>query len=99
TICYRDWSSDVCSSDLFHEPENIVIQRKSGSHNIGYDATTRRLMSINAMLHHFGRLMIVWVPVSFSEALVNFRHFRLVFHFGMQIGRASCRESAWFCCD
>ena len=30
------------------------------SHNIGHDATTRKLMSINAMSHHFGVLMIIW---------------------------------------
>src|SRR5207245_4552019 len=27
TRCYRDWSSDVCSSDLTHEPRGPVIGR------------------------------------------------------------------------
>src|SRR5207245_3895612 len=34
--CYRDWSSDVCSSDLFEQPAALTVelnlQRKSAHH-------------------------------------------------------------------
>ena len=44
----------------FHESEDIVIQRESGSHNIGYDAATPKVDVNYAMSHHFGVLMIIW---------------------------------------
>ena len=43
-----------------HESEDIVIQRESGSHNIGYDATTPKVDVNYAMSHHFGVLLIIW---------------------------------------
>src|SRR5207245_7347513 len=33
TRCYRDWSSDVCSSDLGHKPGTAVVRAAYSLHN------------------------------------------------------------------
>ena len=39
-MCGRDWSSDVCSSDLGPKGRNVVIQKSFGAPSITKDGVT-----------------------------------------------------------
>src|SRR5699024_11372493 len=81
----RDWSSDVCSSDLSTEyptPENIELAR-------GYDAisTTPYALGPEA-IRRFHELGVKYL----GARAIGFDHFDLPT--AKEIGRASCRERA-----
>src|SRR5690606_40771966 len=89
TVCYsgrgrhtrfsRDWSSDVCSSDLRLTPPICVRRRwpaDGGSEPAGRIALTERSTLTRSNLNW--KLTI--------EFLIGFQ---------IQIGRASCRERGW----
>src|SRR5207245_4046961 len=82
TRCYRDWSSDVCSSDLdaIHLRQSI-IQRKQ----VWFDIVDgfQRLEAIRDQERLIGSLLLN----SLNEQLTNIN---IVLN---EIGRASCRET------
>src|SRR5207245_5273381 len=82
TRCYRDWSSDVCSSDLTFPPpeqssllENAPNARGADRHDVGVQ-------------HHERQSPIAFqgFQVKADDGLLFPR---------LQIGRASCRERVW----
>src|SRR5699024_11394149 len=90
TMSKRDWSSDVCSSDLLGYPLRQSLK------NVGVKGIRRltpdgvREANINNAAGH--RLYVTLVPVShrrFLRASVRVNHPRV------EIGRASCRGGVY----
>src|SRR5207245_5296260 len=91
TRCYRDWSSDVCSSDLGLKIEKSNLQRWQASDlprawiasHQGNDQEADRLALLDTLQNsEFG-------PLDSSDALQVLDDQRIRYH---KIGRASCRE-------
>src|SRR5207253_6983217 len=78
----RDWSSDVCSSDLDARPVFEVVESPGGLY-IG----ARR----NAEEGKYYWRITQWVMPSFTMIAPRGNH-AVHGHFWIQIGRASCRE-------
>src|SRR5207248_8748457 len=92
TISYGDWSSDVCSSDLYYEGDDFVFAGKVGT---GFD--TKLLTELRTKLD---ALEIEKPPFTKAKGLPRLRaHWvkpRIVVQVSFiewtEIGRASCRE-------
>src|SRR5258707_9914849 len=76
TRYWRDWSSDVCSSDL-HRSFNDVLQLADISR------PWIRAAQFERILVDFANLLPGFLRVAFNEVLQQHRN---------EIGRASCRE-------
>src|SRR5207245_6246081 len=92
TRCYRDWSSDVCSSDLLHHlfreryPSAILKSFRSYSTSEGWAHYVEELMWDAGALGHDPRAHIAQL----LQALLR----DVRFLSAIEIGRASCRGSA-----
>src|SRR5256884_2672165 len=77
TRCSRDWSSDVCSSDLHHLERHIEARDIFGAIkiNIKLSLIFFALLSVGAALLYPVQSLVI--PI---------------FHIEAEIGRASCRE-------
>src|SRR2546422_6424408 len=86
TRCSRDWSSDVCSSDLSDlKSVGLPIQKLQ-------DALTYALQ-IGEALHEAHSKRIVHRDIKCENIMVNSKNQIKVMDFGLaKIGRASCRE-------
>src|SRR5699024_11804523 len=87
----RDWSSDVCSSDLF-----IFIE---SSWHGNESEWTKKIAYVTEEKHSYIKNLISYaksldIPVVFwnKEDPVHYDHF---IETAKQIGRASCRERTW----
>src|SRR5207245_6032146 len=84
TRCYRDWSSDVCSSDLIRQllmDRIIAIHKKLPNCHLVMHGSSSVPQDLQEELRKYGGDMKqTWgVPVEEIQK-------------GIQIGRASCRE-------
>src|SRR5690606_40678936 len=89
----RDWSSDVCSSDLTEDYNPAVLSGGNPAHNEGILRAKRLVAHLDdAVLKRGGRRAgrIGWATCRFR------RHERGV---DAQIGRASCRGRWWLYAD
>src|SRR2546429_5199398 len=77
TRCSRDWSSDVCSSDLF---------QRSSFYSLGFEPTTKEQTHSNEYANRQSRF-----PKSISPCLPRTEVIASVTE-DIEIGRASCRE-------
>src|SRR5690606_39924350 len=92
----RDWSSDVCSSDLEEQLKNDGIKYKAGSFPFKASGRARASMDTEGfvkVLADAGTDEILGVHMigprvadMIAEAVVGMEY---------QIGRASCRERVW----
>src|SRR5256884_6458468 len=76
TRCSRDWSSDVCSSDLLSRSANVLAPgdtRRTGQAHLRHHLTTKRTL-----------VQMLGDPFPAEGTLPHFH--------GLEIGRASCRE-------
>src|SRR5207245_4396516 len=82
TRCYRDWSSDVCSSDLW----SYVCPKLAGLRNVGLEThvTPGGAFEDAAELGAVVRLVLVDPERHASQRVDR-----------PEIGRASCRERVW----
>src|SRR5207245_6637587 len=48
TRCYRDWSSDVCSSDLPERAQGFDVALVLGAENLGQNHVNHKSISISA---------------------------------------------------
>src|SRR5207245_8254702 len=93
TSCYRDWSSDVCSSDL-DRPYHLrgCLERRRFLARPAVSTEPGRGTGRGGCESHFQRLGLAVAPGQKPDAL---RH---VAPPGRQeIGRASCREGGRWC--
>src|SRR3712207_8546765 len=84
TIYWRDWSSDVCSSDLhvpLHQPAAVLVDPGLGAAHGGAPAV--QVVEEGVALQRLGL-----VPRHARPAVRRREG-------GLQIGRASCRERVW----
>src|SRR5207245_6341488 len=89
TLCYRHWSSDVCSSDLGAARNLVNSQARGGSMRTLLFATALAVsLSAQAQIEkpdvHIavgGRTALYYLPLTLTERLGYFK-----------IGRASCRK-------
>src|SRR5207302_6470153 len=77
----RDWSSDVCSSDLLHERGTTVLF-------VSHDAAAVRALCSRAILLNQGRMISDGAP---AEVLNRYQEIVME----REIGRASWREGGW----
>src|SRR5207245_6756313 len=89
TRCYRDWSSDVCSSDLHHgyPRASRLTNGKASKGQIGTQSLGCAGQTVRPSLHSTsqtsaGKLSVL--SYSVSVLMFDVR--------GIKIGRASCRE-------
>src|SRR5206468_5504374 len=87
----RDWSSDVCSSDLFHQPILVVADTAL------LDTLPKRDFRAGyAELVKFGLLgdagFFGWLEANWQEAFAGGPAREHAIAIACQIGRASCRE-------
>src|SRR5207245_6064250 len=95
TRCYRDWSSDVCSSDLFHHPRALELAEKLGLafqltnilRDVRRDYEIGRVYLPQATLHLYGCRPSDLGQGNLRPALRE------------EIGRPSCRERAEMCVE
>src|SRR5207245_5220794 len=85
TRCYRDWSSDVCSSDLVVERE--AEARRVLLRDAGYIIEDK-------LWRAYGTLRYAR-SLTFDEAMNYLSGVRLAVGLKLKIGRASCRERVW----
>src|SRR5206468_7721758 len=80
----RDWSSDVCSSDLFLNGHAKFVERAVVAGVLGRDALANRLgaLELRASIEEAALL----AAMQFELALGTF---------AVEIGRASCRERVY----
>src|SRR5207245_8128703 len=88
TICYRDWSSDVCSSDLRIQQSDLNVVNsfffQFWSCLLGLFLAQKRRVLDNSTLKN---------SVNSLEAIIGLRNDGFpVVHRKKEIGRASCRE-------
>src|SRR5207245_6029160 len=89
TRCYRDWSSDVCSSDLWMTSralalaghEVLVLER---AYTIGFETSSR-----NSEVIHGG----LYYPAGSLKARCCVDGRQRLYAYCREIGRASCRGS------
>src|SRR5207248_5191639 len=92
TRSYGDWSSDVCSSDLFRR-RGALDEAHIDSLATGIFAGHRLIEHIRIMV--VGSLLLIPLPLELKNSRLRIHH---VARFGLkvgeaaQIGRASCRE-------
>src|SRR5207245_7963040 len=92
TRCYRDWSSDVCSSDLFLQLRLVHFETDRivdlGSEGVGRllqrQPRGRRREEVAAMERRADRAQEVLLGCQLADLGLRFR--------SEEIGRASCRE-------
>src|SRR5207245_4632499 len=95
TRCYRDWSSDVCSSDLGAQSAaaqdgQLAVRESARGHRI--PACGNETLHVGALARDIRYRDGVGVRADNVEALqVRAQGQRA----GGQIGRASCRERGW----
>src|SRR5690554_7213770 len=84
TRCGRDWSSDVCSSDLGY-CEDIVINQKNFEASIVSTLLSykKRNVVVESESKRIGNVVL---PNTLYEGILKGKHILV------QIGRASCRE-------
>src|SRR5207253_8580621 len=88
----RDWSSDVCSSDLaFHHRESFW-RGEVPLWNPLNDCGVPFLAQWNTIVLYPGSLFYLLLPLSWSLGVFCLAHLLVA----GQIGRASCREVGWW---
>src|SRR5207245_5274501 len=95
TRCYRDWSSDVCSSDLITLPTgvsttNLVVTPLSDSTTEGNETLLMTLIEDPAYVFGtFAEAAVTIAGLAPPKPIVNL--------YADKIGSASCRESEGSC--
>src|SRR5206468_5555112 len=91
TISDRDWSSDVCSSDLdpLYTPDTVEIDYEA---ELGYPGVYPFTRGVYPSMYR-GRLWTMRQFAGFGTAEETNERFRYLLDH--EIGRASCRERAW----
>src|SRR5690606_40182979 len=79
----RDWSSDVCSSDLPATEENALLDRFADS-----DDSDELAFRLQRLIKDSGLAQVILLSI--HGTVIADKDFR--FTVGEQIGRASCRE-------
>src|SRR5207245_3737225 len=95
TRCYRDWSSDVCSSDLLLQLRDVAAaQHQTGAGGEIYNGEIDA--AIGNTTGDFGQNAGTILDLLHQDFVLGLNG---VTGFGdRQIGRASCRESEWRAC-
>src|SRR5207245_3773318 len=86
TRCYRDWSSDVCSSDLLHPGASTTIRIEPPSGF--FELRLGEVWAYRELLYFF-----VWrdVKIRYKQTAIGVLWVVLQ----PEIGRASCRERVY----
>src|SRR5207245_4112749 len=91
TRCYRDWSSDVCSSDLLGEvsilvPPIMCLALIAGLGFVAIMVPAQTFLQERAPVELRGRVFAVQLMLSNFASIVP-----LLLLGGLEIGRAACR--------
>src|SRR5207245_4986471 len=92
--CYRDWSSDVCSSDLYRTAVEAARRKFSPEFMNRID----KVVVFRSLKEHHLRAILDLELQSVQDRIMLSAGTKFVFQCSdaakdMQIGRASCRES------
>src|SRR5207245_4513036 len=92
TRCYRDWSSDVCSSDLYLVwNRGRVVSREMLARDVWRE--TRRATTLDNVIDvHIARLRRKVDDSSEVKLIQTVRGVGFIIKEGDEIGRASCRD-------
>src|SRR5207245_4119802 len=92
TRCYRDWSSDVCSSDLYLEADGFEKRIEGRVDAPEFKATSVSLHELDRTARVLKRTR-TW-RIEGRADVEDYAEYRLLFP-EEEIGRASCRERGW----
>src|SRR5207245_6660524 len=92
TRCYRDWSSDVCSSDL--APTDNVSELTARTNDEGWATIFVEWLKISKLLAK-DAVFIFSVGGGNLEKNISPNLVMALQHAKAKIGRASCRETGW----
>src|SRR5207245_7863978 len=90
TRCYRDWSSDVCSSDLYYC--GFLTGGGLNAGWTGYAPLTEKAFQGHSLGVDFWAMSIIVWAISGIMASTNFLTTIVALRAPGKIGRASCRE-------
>src|SRR5207245_4891680 len=84
TRCYRDWSSDVCSSDLIHPFDDPLVMAGQGTVGLEILEDVPQVTDVIVSIGGGGLVSGVATAIKTLKPAVRI--------WGVEIGRASCRE-------